>query len=218
MNKIRKTLVETLAGVQALLEADDETLLPIHIRNGTEELILVISATGRANIPTTKGKKFEDKVTLPVLRRRRYFESVGPAILVGGSFPRYVLVNQRDPDDPAKTQSAYADRNGGHWYTVAPALFGHVSVHDWDDEKAVLGTLGIGTRSTAGGLRPDFFFGLSLGLGDLFVVTGGISFGWREELMDDALLTGPVPTEITPESAIRTRIKPSLAFALSFRP
>ena len=218
LKKARKAILVTKSAVIQLHSEPDSTVVPVHVRNDSEELVVTISATGRTSMPTAAGRKFEDKLTLPVLRRRRYFESVGPAILFGGNFPRYVLVNQLDPDDPTKTRSAYADKNGGHWYAVAPTIFGHMTLTDSQSETTLLGSLGLGTRTTAGGLRPDFFLGVSLGFGDRFVATLGTSFGWREEIMDEALLTGPIPSEITPESAIRTRIRPGLAFALSFRP
>ena len=218
LSKTRREQAATLAGIERLISQPDTRLFPVAVRNDTDQLEVTIAATGRPEIPTVKDTKYEDKVTLPVLRRRRYFETVGPAITIGGSFPRYALVNQRDPSDSTKTRSAYADRNGGKLYAIAPTVFGHMSLQDSESEVALLGTLGIGMRSTAGGLRPDFFGGLSLGFGDRLVATLGLAVGWREQLIDEGLTTGPVPSIITPESAIRTQVKPGFFVGLSFRP
>ncbi len=184
----------------------------------TENAKLTINLVPR---PGTSAQPREIVQQFRVERRYRSFFSTG-VLVTGLPQPSYERVTRLAGED--STYQTYADRHRGVLSTFSPSVQYNLSFFEPADGASMLASFGVAVRSVRDQLLPEPFTGLSLGLIDRFVVTGGVHIGRRQELLitrdgedPEDVEKRTIPDEITAAEAIGIRWKPALFFSISLK-
>jgi hypothetical protein len=187
----------------------------------TENAKLTIALSPR---PNTSAKAVEIVQQFAVQRRFRSILSTG-VLVTGLPQPNYERVTRVASGD--STYQTYADQNRSLLSVFSPSLQYNMSFADLGSPRSgvpALVSFGVAARSVGDQLLPEPFAGLSLGLVDRLLLTGGVHFGRREDLLivgdneDPAdIEKRAIPDEITPGEAIGTKWKGALFISISLR-
>ena len=133
----------------------------------------------------------------------------------------YRRVTRAFADTSKGVYSTYANVSRGNMFAFSPVLQGNVAFRDMSSSGvSLLLSAGIAVRSVNGGNAPEFLFGAGIGFLDRLVLTGGVHLGRRERLLigdPSTVSAGPVPDEVTEDSAIGEEWRPAFVTAFSVR-
>jgi len=184
----------------------------------TESVKLTINLIPR---PNTSAKEHQIVRQFRVERRFRAFLSTG-VLVTGLPQPRYERVSRMAGED--STYQTYADQHRGLFNTFSPSVQYNMAFAEFGRGAPLLASFGVAVRSVRDQPLPEPFAGFSVGLIDRLLLTTGMHFGRRQELLITKEGEKPedvekrlIPDEITPAEAIGIRWKPALFFSISIR-
>jgi hypothetical protein len=188
-----------------------------------------LDTTTRRVIPT-------DTLDEGLYRRFRVIVSTG-AFVTFGPHDEYRRVNRpfvRDsiapdgsvvPVQTDSTYSTYASQRGGVLDVFSPSVQFNMTFGEVRPGFPALFSFGAAGRSVNGTLIPEPFAGVSIGLNDRLIFSGGAHFGRKEVLLITRpgetaadVEARPVPGTVTPADAVGTRWGVRRYFTVSVRP
>ncbi|MBC7843795.1 MAG: hypothetical protein H7099_15855 [Gemmatimonadaceae bacterium] len=191
-----------------------------YITDHTDSIVVTIVATGRASVPGMKDVKLEDKFTIHVYRRFRFFLSTGvlASFLPNNQYERANIPARVGPDSARRdtTYSRFVDRDGGNIATFAPVAMASMTfARGWMDYSV---SFGAGARTVNAKTAPEYVLGLSASLLDRLVITAGVHLGRVQRLLISQDSTASIPIAVTADDAVGLRWRRNFGLVVSVRP